>query len=81
MATKGSQLVVDFVNRWPSLPFMALGVWKAWSSLAYSGAFWLSDGEVNGIPLSKMYVLSGIGCTAVFLLSALLPYRGGLFSV
>lgn len=79
MATKGSQLVVDFVNRWPSLPFMALGVWKAWSSLAYSGAFWLSDGEVNGIPLSKMYVLSGIGCTAVFLLSALLPYRGRAF--
>ena len=33
---------------WPSLPFMAFGLWSAWSSLTYSGSFWLSDNEVDG---------------------------------
>ena len=61
---------------WPSLPFMALGVLTAWSSLAYSGSIWLSDSEVDGTYLSQFYVFSMFACGAAFLLGALLARRG-----
>lgn len=63
-------------DMWPSLPFLAFGVWTAWSSLAYSGSIWLSDSEVDGTYLSWLYVFSTFSCAAVFLVAALTARRG-----
>ena len=66
----------SMVELWPSLPFMALGVWNAWSALTYSGSLWLSDSEVDGTYLSQLYVFSEFACAALFLLGAAFASRG-----
>lgn len=60
-------LTEELATRWPSLPFMAFGVWTAWSSLTYSGSLWLSDNEVNGFYLSLLFVISTMTFAVVFL--------------
>lgn len=60
-------LAEELATRWPSLPFMAFGVWTAWSSLTYSGSLWLSDNEVNGFYLSLLFVISTMMFAVVFL--------------
>jgi hypothetical protein len=70
------QLVRELVERWPSLPFMALGLWIAWYTLTYSGSVWLSDSEVNGQYLSELFVYSGVGHVAMLLGAAVLAARG-----
>ena len=63
---------------WPSLPFMSLGVWWAWTSLTFSGSLWLSDNEINGAWLSNLFTVSTLSFAVVFLLAAFLAQRGHL---
>lgn len=65
---EGLRVAEELSVRWPSLPFMAFGVWSAWSSLTYSGSLWLSDNEVNGFYLSLLFVISTLAFALVFLL-------------
>ncbi|MDR2109264.1 MAG: helix-turn-helix transcriptional regulator [Coriobacteriales bacterium] len=55
---------------WPALPFLGLGLWLAWPFLAYSGGVWLSDIEVNGENISRLFITSSAGLAAVSLLAA-----------
>lgn len=66
---------------WPSLPFMAYGLWTAWSSLTYSGSLWLSDNEVDGTYLAQLYIISTIAGGVMFLAAVLLARRGFAASV
>ncbi|MCL1847657.1 MAG: LuxR C-terminal-related transcriptional regulator [Coriobacteriia bacterium] len=43
---------------WPGLPFLGLGVWLAWTVLAYGGTVWLSGLETDGRFVSYMHLLS-----------------------
>lgn len=70
------KLADELVARWPSLPFMALGLWIAWYALTYSGSLWLSDSEVNGRYLSELFVDSGAAHAATLLALAVLAARG-----
>lgn len=65
----------ELATRWPSLPFMAFGVWTAWSSLTYSGSLWLSDNEVNGFYLSLLFVISTLALAAGFLVAPFLTHK------
>lgn len=65
----------ELAARWPALPFMAFGVWSAWSSLTYSGSLWLSDNEVNGFYLSLLFVISTTAFALVFLATPLVVRR------
>ena len=58
----------DLVRFWPGLPYLALGVWLAWTWLATSGTFWLSDTEIDGHNISRLYLLS-TGVSALLMLS------------
>ena len=69
------RLTDAMMSFWPSLPFMAFGLWTAWVSLAYSGSMWLSDSEVNGIYLSQMYIYSTLACGITFLVSGLFGHK------
>lgn len=74
---KGRTGLLDLAAHWwPSLPFMAYGLWTAWSSLTYSGSLWLSDNEVDGTYLSQLYIISTIAGGVTFLVAALLARRG-----
>lgn len=69
-------LVDKLTALWPSLPFMAYGLWSAWISLTYSGSLWLSDNEVDGTHIAQLYIFSTFTCAAVFIFSAVLARRG-----
>lgn len=75
----GGSLFRDLVSFWPSLPFMSLGLWGAWSALAYSGSLWLSENETNGEWLSNLLIVSSLSFAVVFLVAALAAQRGRLF--
>jgi DNA-binding CsgD family transcriptional regulator len=62
----------DLVALWPGVRYLALGLWLSWAYLAYSGSFWLSDVEVNGAPLSNMYLVSTACCALVLLVAPFL---------
>ena len=66
------QLARELVGMWPALPFMALGVWSAWSALTYSGSIWLSDNEVNGEWLSNLFTVSTLTFAALFIIHVIL---------
>ena len=73
----GKQRLLDaLAELWPSLPFMAFGLWSAWSSLTYSGSLWLSDNEVDGTYLSQLYNVSTLFGGATFIVAALLGFKG-----
>lgn len=79
MAARGrkrSWLVDEATAMWPSLPFLAFGVWNAWAALTYSGSLWLSDNEVDGTYLSQLYIFSAFAFSAVALCAALLARKG-----
>ncbi|MDR3052683.1 MAG: LuxR C-terminal-related transcriptional regulator [Coriobacteriales bacterium] len=59
----------DLVTLWPGLPYLGLGVWLAWALLAYSGAVWLSDVEMDGTNLATMFLISTGACAVVLLLA------------
>ncbi len=81
-AAKGKAGLLDAAAAlWPSLPFMAYGLWGAWSALTYSGSLWLSDNEVDGTYLSQLYIVSTVVGGATFLVSALLARRGAAAAV
>lgn len=67
--------IEELMAFWPSLPFMAFGLWTAWTSLAYSGSLWLSDIEVNGTYLSHMYIYSTIACGLTFIVFGVFGHR------
>lgn len=69
-----NRLAAEAVRLWPSLPFMALGLWQAWSSLTYSGFIWLSTGETTGKSISNLYNISTIACGATFVLVGMLAW-------
>ncbi|NTU89547.1 MAG: helix-turn-helix transcriptional regulator [Actinobacteria bacterium] len=54
------------VTTCPSLPYMALGLWLAWSFIVSSGTVWLSDTEINGTNIGVLYIMinsfTGIVC-------------------
>ena len=70
------RLLDALAELWPSLPFMAFGLWSAWSSLTYSGSLWLSDNEVDGTYLSQLYNVSTLFGGATFIIAALLGFKG-----
>lgn len=70
------RLLDALAELWPSLPFMAFGLWSAWSSLTYSGSLWLSDNEVDGTYLSQLYNVSTLFGGATFIVAALLGFKG-----
>lgn len=73
----GKQKLLDALAAlWPSLPFMAFGLWSAWSSLTYSGSLWLSDNEVDGTYLSQLYNVSTLFGGATFIVAALFGFKG-----
>jgi DNA-binding CsgD family transcriptional regulator len=63
-------LTQTMLKMWPALPFLGLGLWLAWSFLAFSGGAWLSDVEVNGENISKLFITSSISFATVALLAA-----------
>lgn len=73
--TQKPRLLDEAAAMWPSLPFMAFGLWSAWSALTYSGSLWLSSNEVDGTYLSQSYILSTFACSVVFIAAALLCCR------
>lgn len=70
------RLTDELTAWWPSLPFLAFGLWQAWAGLSYSGSLWLSDNEVNGFYLSVMYIFSGVANFGVLVAAALCARRG-----
>lgn len=75
-APRKQKLLDALAELWPSLPFMAFGLWTAWSSLTYSGSLWLSDNEVDGTYLSQLYNVSTLFGGATFIVAALLGFKG-----
>lgn len=76
VADSERRLIGELTTWWPSLPFLAFGLWQAWASLSYSGSLWLSDSEVNGFYLSVMYIFSGLANTVALVVAALYAKRG-----
>ena len=72
-----SSIVEELTSVWPSLPFMAFGIWTAWSLLTYSGSLWLSENETNGEWLSNLFVVSTLAFATVFLAAAFMAQRRG----
>lgn len=60
---------------WPSLPFLSYGVWFAWVSIAYGGAGWLSDSEVDGHSLSLLYLISTMSFAVACFATTILPHK------
>ena len=69
-------LMSKAIALWPSLPFMALGLWNAWASLAYSGTLWLSDAEEGVSWLFVMFNVSTPAFALVAIAFAVFSRRG-----
>ena len=63
-------LIQPMLRMWPALPYLGLGLWLAWSFLAFSGGVWLSDVEVNGENISKLFIASSVTFAVVALAAA-----------
>jgi hypothetical protein len=74
--SKDTGLAHNLVDVWPSLPFLAYGVWLAWAACMYSGSFWISDTDMDSSNLSELYVISTLSFAAVFVACAFLKKRG-----
>ena len=74
-----SSFTSKLVKACPPLPYLALGVWLAWSYIAYSGTAWLSDTETDGTNISIMYMVSTVAFGASFALAAMGPRRAHRF--
>lgn len=68
---RDSRIANDLTAAWPSLPYIALGVWLAWAYLAYSGSMWLSDVETNGANIAGFYIASTVSFAIVMLAAPL----------
>lgn len=68
---RDSRIANDLTAAWPSLPYIALGVWLAWAYLAYSGSMWLSDVETNGVNIAGFYIVSTASFAVVMLAAPL----------
>lgn len=68
---RDSRIANDLTAAWPSLPYIALGVWLAWAYLAHSGSMWLSDVETNGENIAGFYIASTISFAIVMLAAPL----------
>jgi DNA-binding CsgD family transcriptional regulator len=67
--TSRTSLLTGIAVLLPGIRYLSLGVWLSWAFLAYSGATWLSDTEVDGGPLARMYIMSTSANAAILLLS------------
>ncbi|MCL1891657.1 MAG: helix-turn-helix transcriptional regulator [Coriobacteriia bacterium] len=68
MKTSKENLADDLVKRWPSLPYLSLGVWLAW----YQGIFWFSGTKHAEVALPHLYLISAIVFGATLLAMPLL---------
>lgn len=75
VADNERRLIGELTAWWPSLPFLAFGLWQVWANLSYSGSLWLSDNEVNGFYLSVMYIFSGFANAVALVFAALYAKR------
>lgn len=66
----------NLVDTWPSLPYLAYGVWLAWAACMYSGSFWVSDTDMDSSNISVMYIYSTLSFAAVYFVCAFLKKRG-----
>ncbi len=69
MGEKLRGFTAELLKVCPSLPYMALGVWLAWSFILCSGTAWLSDTEIDGRNITTLFITAnsamGIGCLLV----------------
>lgn len=70
------------VAQWPHLPHQALGLWCAWSIVAFSGSTWLSlDWETDAAHLSAHYVFTTLFTGVILTMVAACLRRRGSVSV
>lgn len=70
------------VAQWPHLPHQALGLWCAWTIVAFSGSTWLSlDWETSAVNLSAHYVLTTLFTGIILTAVAIFSRRNRVFSV
>lgn len=71
----GQGLLQQLTQLWPSLPYLSFGLFTAWMMLAYSGDLWLSDIEVNGSSLVRLYFITTLVSALFFIVSAFFSRR------
>jgi DNA-binding CsgD family transcriptional regulator/MFS family permease len=67
-----ASLAQALLQLWPALPYLGLGLFLAWPFLAYSGGVWLSDIEINGENISRLFITSSIALAIITLAAAIL---------
>jgi DNA-binding CsgD family transcriptional regulator len=53
-------VIQAMLKMWPATPYLGLGIWLAWSFLAFSGGVWLSDIESSGENISKLFITTSV---------------------
>lgn len=64
---ENNSFMVRLVRTWPSLPYMAFGAMLAAMYIAGSGTAWLSDTEMNGGNLSRLFIAASLSSGVVML--------------
>ncbi len=75
---RGESLMKALANALPSsmmLQTCALGIWLAWSFLAFNAGVWVDPSEANSSATSNVFIASTIGYAATCFACAMVPAR------